>query len=254
MFNTKAPEFLDGPNGRLAYRHRKGDESKPCIVWFGGLKSDMLGTKAEFLDEWAKASNTGFLRFDYSGHGESDGAFEDGAVGEWAADALAIVDAVRPKKCVFVGSSMGAWASTIVAMKRPEMLHAAIFIAPAPDFTERLLLPSLSEDERRDLANNGRVERASDYDDGPEIFTKKLFDDGREHLVMSGDVQIECPVRIFHGMRDDVVPWGHAIDFAEQIQSDEVEISLIKAGDHRLSTPRDLERLASAVKVSVNAQ
>ncbi|NNE41258.1 MAG: alpha/beta hydrolase [Marinicaulis sp.] len=252
MSDAAPPKYLDGPNGRLAYRYRAGDVSKPCVVWFGGLKSDMLGTKAEFLDEWASKTNTGFLRFDYSGHGESDGAFEDGVIGDWAADALSVIDAVAPGNCVFIGSSMGAWASTIVALKRPNILYSAIFIAPAPDFTERLLLPSLSDKERRDLAQIGRVERSSEYEEGPEIFTKKLFDDGRANLVMNGMVNIECPVQIFHGLRDDVVPWRHAVDFAEQITSENVEISLIKAADHRLSTPGDLERLAKAVNVSVN--
>lgn len=240
------PAFLDGPNGRIAYRRREG--TGPGLVWLGGFRSDMLGTKASFLDDWAERQGRAFLRFDYSGHGESDGRFEDGSVGEWAADALAAFDALTEGPQILIGSSMGAWTASLVALARPDRIAGAVFIAPAPDFTERLMWPSFSDEERETLLREGRLEQPSDYSDEPDVITRKLIEDGREHLVMTGPVAIRAPVRILQGMRDDAVPWRHALAFAELLDSDDVEITLTKAGDHRLSTPADLERLAAALE------
>lgn len=239
------PAFIDGPNGRIAYRRRTGDG--PGVVWFGGFRSDMLGTKAGFLDEWAKHRGRAFLRFDYSGHGESDGRFEDGCIGDWTADALAVFDAAADGPQILVGSSMGAWTATLLALARPDCVAAAVFIAPAPDFTEKLMWPSFSAAQRETLMREGRLELPSDVADEPDIITRKLIEDGRHRLVMAGPAAIRAPVRILQGMKDVVVPWRHAVAFAELLESDDVEIALSKTGDHRLSTPADLKRLAATL-------
>ena len=241
------PEYLNGPHGRIAYRKSAG--SGPGVVWLGGFRSDMLGTKASFLDDLMRKAGRAFLRFDYSGHGESAGAFEDGSVGEWAADAAAAFDALTEGPQILVGSSMGGWIATLLAKQRPERIAGIIFIAPAPDFTEALMWPAFSERQRDAIMREGRLEQPSDYTDEPEIITRKLIEDGRNHLVMTGGpIPIRCPVRILQGMQDDAVPWRHAAAFAEAIASDDVEMILTKNGDHRLSEPEDLERLARIIE------
>ena len=248
---NQPPDYMDGPHGQIAYRKRQGEG--PGIVWLGGFRSDMLGTKAGFLDAWAGGAGRAFLRFDYSGHGESDGRFEDGSIGEWAADALAAFDVLTDGAQILVGSSMGAWIATLLAKQRPDLIAAIVFIAPAPDFTEKLMWPGFTEDERQTILREGRLEQPSDYSDEPEIITRKLIEDGRNHLVMTNPVPIACPVRILQGMKDDAVPWRHAVEFAECIASDDVELTLTKNGDHRLSTPADLDRLTGVLeKFSAN--
>ena len=243
------PQFLDGPNGRIAYRQRNGAKNagKPGVVWLGGFRSDMIGTKATFVDEWAKHHEAAFLRFDYSGHGESDGVFEDGCIGDWFADALAAFDALTTGPQILIGSSMGAWIATLLAKARPNRIASIIYIAPAPDFTERLMWPAFTDEQRETMLRDGRIEQPSDYSDEPEVLTLKLIEDGRNHLVMTQTVPITCPVRILQGVKDDAVPWRHAVDFADMIETDDVEISLKKAGDHRLSEPDDLARLREAL-------
>lgn len=245
------PRYIDGPHGRIAYRKREGSGAgakRPGVVWLGGFRSDMLGTKAERLDEWAVRSGRSFLRFDYSGHGESDGAFEDGSIGEWAADALAAFDALTDGPQILIGSSMGGWIATLLAKQRPESLAAVVFIAPAPDFTEALMWPSFTPAQKDAITNEGKLERPSDYADEPEVITRKLIEDGRDHLVMTGSVPLAMPIRILQGMKDDAVPWPHAVKFAEQIEGEDVILTLVKNGDHRLSEPADLDRLISVVE------
>ncbi|MEM9495575.1 MAG: alpha/beta hydrolase [Pseudomonadota bacterium] len=245
MENQK-PLMLDGPNGRLACLQQKG--AGPGFVWFGGFRSDMTGTKATFIDEWAAKRGRAFLRFDYSGHGQSDGAFEDGTIGAWAGDALAAVKALTDGPQIFIGSSMGAWTASLVAKALPERVAGAVFIAPAPDFTEELMWPSLTDAEREAILRDGRVEQPSDYDEGPTVLTRALFDDGREQRVFTDPLPIDGPVVILHGMGDDVVPTAHAIRFAKHLDAPEVEVLLTKSGDHRLSSPADLARLASVLE------
>ncbi|MFC2953923.1 alpha/beta hydrolase [Marinicaulis aureus] len=241
---TGVKEFLDGPHGRLAYRQRAGEDAgRPGIVWLGGYRSDMLGTKAEHLDQWAQANRRSYLRFDYSGHGESEGRFEDGSIGDWAADALAIIDAKTQGSQILIGSSMGGWIAALTALKLPDKAAAIIFIAPAPDFTEKLMWPSFTAAQQETLMQDGKLELPSDYSDEPDLYTRKLIEDGRNHLIMDGPVAIRCPVRILQGMKDDAVPYIHALHFAALLESDDVEILLTPGGDHRLSTPPDLERL-----------
>lgn len=243
--DNQPPSFIEGPHGRIAYRAHGGNG--PGVVWLGGFRSDMLGTKAAFLDAWAQRNRRAFLRFDYSGHGESDGKFEDGSIGEWAADALAAFDALTNGPQILIGSSMGAWITTLLAKQRADRIAAIIFIAPAPDFTELLMWPSFTDMQRETIMRDGRLEQPSDYSDEPEIITKKLIEDGRNNLVMDGAVPIRCPIRILQGMKDDAVPYQHALAFAEQLESHDVEVTLTRNGDHRLSEPPDLERLTKTL-------
>ncbi len=244
--SENAPDYIDGPNGRIAYRRREGEA--PGVVWLGGYRSDMIGTKATFVDEWAKHHRRAYLRFDYSGHGESEGAFEDGSIGDWLVDALAAFDTLTEGPQILVGSSMGAWIATLLAKARPDRVAAVIFIAPAPDFSEKLMWPSFTDEQRAALMQDGRIELPSDYSEEPDVVTRKLIEDGRKNLVMTGAVPINVPVRILQGMCDDAVPWRHAIEFAGQIASDDVEIILTKSGDHRLSEPDDLARLKTTLE------
>lgn len=242
-------QFMDGPHGRLAYRQRRGKTDRaPGIVWLGGFRSDMLGTKAEHLDQWAVANGREFLRFDYSGHGESEGAFEDGCIGEWLADAQAAITTLTRGKQIIIGSSMGGWIATLLALAHPAKVAALVFIAPAPDFTELLMWPSFSQDQRDQILRDGRLELPSDYSDEPEIITRKLIEDGRNHLVMTGRINVQQPVRILQGMKDDAVPVSHALAFAQLLESADVELTLTPNGDHRLSSPEDLSRLTGVLE------
>ncbi|WP_411819785.1 alpha/beta hydrolase [Hyphococcus formosus] len=243
---TDAPQFLQGPNGRIAYRKVDGTIA-PGIIWLGGFQSDMLGTKAEHLSKWALSENRSYLRFDYTGHGESDGKFEDGCISEWAEDALAAFDKTTEGPQILVGSSMGGWIATLLVRQRPERIAAVVFIAPAPDFTETLMWPSFSDAERNTINAEGRLAQPSEYSDEPQIITKKLIEDGRKNLVMNGPIPINCPVRVLQGMKDDAVPYSHALRFAEALATEDIEISIVKSGDHRLSTPADLERLTATI-------
>lgn len=249
------PNWLDRGAGRprLAYRFRPARAAgHPTIVWLGGFKSDMLATKATFLDQWAKDNGQAFLRFDYSGHGESEGRFEEGTIGAWFEDALAAIRALAPGDLALVGSSMGGWIALLVARALAEAgeadrLKKMVLIAPAVDFTERLMWPALPEEARRDITEKGVWMRPSQYAPEPYPITRALFEDGRNHLLFDKPLRSWCPVHILQGMQDPDVPWKHALTLVEHLAEDSVILTLIKDGDHRLSTPADLERLAGAV-------
>jgi pimeloyl-ACP methyl ester carboxylesterase len=239
------PRFLEiAPDRRLAYHRVEGRE--PTVLFCGGFTSDMTGTKALALERWCRAQGRAFVRFDYGGHGRSDGRFEDGTIGAWAEDALAIVDRVTAGPLIVVGSSMGGWIMLLVALTRPERVRALLGIAAAPDFTEDLLLPEASEAELRDLERQGFWLQASAYGE-PYPVTAKLIEDGRKRLLLRAPIAIRCPVHLLHGQRDPDVPWQTALRLAEQLQSEDVTVELIKAGDHRLSTEADLARIAAAL-------
>lgn len=239
------PSFIDGPHGRLAYRRVEGEG--PTVVWLGGYASDMLGTKAEALAHWARDSGKGYLRLDYSGHGESDGTFEEGTVGRWRRDAEAVIAQLAPGPKVLVGSSMGAWITLLLARENPDALVGMVLIAPAPDFTERLVPQRFTDAQRAALARDGIV-RTGDSGHPAETYTRALFDDGRQHLLMDKPITLPCPIRIFHGMNDDVVPTDHVLKLAELIEAPSVTVTLAQKGDHRLSTPDDLQRLFATLR------
>lgn len=239
-----APDFFDGPHGRLAYRSNPG--KGPMVVWLGGLRSDMDGSKATALHDWAAREDRAYLRFDYSGHGLSDGVFEEGCVSQWAADAKAIIDAKTDGPLILVGSSMGGWVTCLLAPALKARLHAVVFIAPAPDFTEALLWKNMSEEQRKTLTEEGHLAKPSDYGE-PMIFSKKLIEDGRKNQVLKDPIDITAPVRILQGAKDPDVPYAHAMRLIDAITSDDIDFTLVKDGDHPLSSPRDIDRLITTL-------
>jgi pimeloyl-ACP methyl ester carboxylesterase len=232
-------------NLRLAYRIVPG--TQPTVVWLGGFHSDMTGTKAQVLADQARVSGGGYLRFDYFGHGESDGDFADGTITRWREDALAVIDDLTEGPLVLVGSSMGGWLACLAAIARPDRVKAMVLIAPAPDFTEKLMEPELSAEAKAAIARDGRWIRPSEYDDGGYAITRELLEDGARWSILSGPVPIDVPVRVLQGGADPDVPWTHALELANSLTSTDVVFTLIKDGDHRLSRPQDLERLVAAV-------
>ena len=234
-------ERLPRPDGNtIAYA--KADGRAPTVVFLGGFRSDMTGTKAVALEAWARETGRAFLRFDYLGHGQSSGRFEDGTIGRWLDDSLAAVDRLTTGKLVLVGSSMGGWLSLLVARARPERLSGLVLIAAAPDFTERMLLKGLSPEDRVALERDGRLERPSQYSPEPSVFTWKLIEEGRNHLLLDKKLALPCPVRLLHGQRE------YSLQIAQHLEAPEVITTLIKGGDHRLSTPADIARLIANVE------
>ena len=216
---------------------------RPTIVFLPGFKSDMEGSKATHLRDWAASQGRAMLRLDYSGHGASGGNFEDGTIGSWTADAAAIIAAHTMGPLLLVGSSMGGWIALLLARSMPARVTALVGIAAAPDFTETLLGRGLTEPERATLLSDGYIERPSVYGEKPYRFTRALIEDGRNQSLLNAAIPITCPVRLLQGQRDDDVPWPTAQRLADQLTSDDVQITLIKDGDHRLSRPQDLTLL-----------
>jgi pimeloyl-ACP methyl ester carboxylesterase len=230
------------PGRRLAYRFRPG--RGPTILFLPGYMSDMEGSKATALDAWAAEQGRAMLRLDYGGCGASEGAFEAQGLGDWLADTLSMIDQVAPAgPLVLVGSSMGGWLMLLAALARPERVSALVGIAAAPDFTEW----GFSEEERRVLAEAGRLEQASPYGEAPFVTTLRFWESGQRSLLLGGEIGIDCPVRLLHGQRDADVPWRQALTLAEKLRSADVQTLLIKDGDHRLSRPRDIALLLAAV-------
>jgi pimeloyl-ACP methyl ester carboxylesterase len=241
-----------GPDRRqIAVRKRSG--TGPGLVWLGGFKSDMGGTKAVALDAWAEARGRPCLRFDYSGHGESGGVFTDGTISRWLAESLAVFTAFCEGPQVLVGSSMGGWIALLLAreLRRTPPSKASVagmvLIAPAVDFTEVLMWKRFPEEIRQEIETKGAWERPSQYSNEPYLVTKGLIEDGRRHLLLGGLIETGCPVRILQGVEDPDVPWSHAVELVSRLAQDDVVLSLVKDGDHRLSRPEDIERLLAAV-------
>jgi pimeloyl-ACP methyl ester carboxylesterase len=239
--------FLDRGDGeRVAWRAVEG--RGPTVVWLGGFKSDMSGTKAQALAEWAQASGRAYVRFDYFGHGDSSGAFERGTITRWRADALAVLDALAGPDVVLVGSSMGGWIACLVAMAARERVKALVLVAPAPDFTEKLMKPGIPPEGLQALARDGIWLRPSLYGDPYPIARELLEDGARWSILEAQEVPIAAPVRILQGGEDPDVPWRHALELAQAIKGSDVVFTLIKDGDHRLSRPQDIARLVAAVE------
>lgn len=237
--------YLARPGGeRLAWRRVEGQG--PTVVWMSGYRSDMTGTKAEALADWAKANGRGCLRFDYFAHGESSGDFLQGTITRWREDALAAIDEMTEGPLVLVGSSMGGWLACLVALARPERLHAMVLIAPAPDFTSKLMPLRFPPEAVEALRDAGVWMEPSQYGD-PSPITRTLLDDGARWSILDAPVPINVPVRILQGGDDPDVPWRHALELAQAIKSQDVVFTLIKDGDHRLSRDQDIARLVAAV-------
>ncbi len=246
----EAPRFVTVGAGaterRVAWRKVEG--RAPTVVWLGGFRSDMRGTKAERLDRFARETGLGFVRLDYSGHGESSGAFRDGTISRWRDDAAAAIQAATAGPVVLVGSSMGAWIALLLAPRLAGRLAGMLLLAPAPDFTERLVLPKLTDAQKRELDANGFVSEPSSYSDEPTVYTKALLVDGARNLVMRGPIAVGCPVHVVQGMADAEVPYAHALDLVAHLPGDGVSLTLVPNGDHRLSREEDLSRMERAVR------
>jgi pimeloyl-ACP methyl ester carboxylesterase len=249
------PQFVDSGEGpasrRIAVLARSG--TGPTVVWLGGFRSDMRATKAEALDAWAASAGRGFVRFDYSGHGESGGKFEEGTISRWLEDALAVVERFVPDRPILVGSSMGGWLALLATRAlqriRPERAPAGlVLIAPAVDFTERLMWERFPEQVRETIVRDGVYLQPSLYSPEPYPITRGLIEDGRRHLLLGGAIATGGPVRILQGMQDPDVPFEQVLEVVEHLPGDDVALTLIKDGDHRLSRPQDIDRLIAAVE------
>lgn len=252
-----SPLRIPAPGGdhSLAALHVRG--RAPTVVWLGGFRSDMRGTKAERLSDMAERDGVSFLRFDYSGHGESGGRFEDGTISSWTRDAEHAIDTLAPGgPLILVGSSMGAWIALRLAMARvgqPGRVAGLVLLAPAPDFTSRLLEPRLTEAQRAEIDANGFLAEPSPYDPRPTVYTRALIEDGRAQSVMTGPIRTGCPVHIIQGMADPDVPHTHALELLTCLPGEGVALTLVPGGDHRLSREDDLRRLERAVAEMIEA-
>ena len=230
---------------------RRDEGAGPGLFWLGGFKSDMKGTKAEALSQWARENGRACVRFDYSGHGESDGDFLDGTIGRWLEESLAVFSAECRGPQVVIGSSMGGWIALLLlrALKRQVATGSVaglVLIAPAVDFTEVLMWQRFPAKVKKEIETKGAWARPSDYGE-PYPITRGLIEDGRNHLLLGGMIETGCPVRILQGVQDPDVPWNHAVELTSRLAQDDVVLTLVKDGDHRLSRPEDLERLIKAV-------
>jgi pimeloyl-ACP methyl ester carboxylesterase len=251
------PQFLkvgDGDVARqIAYRRRPAAAAgRPGLVWFGGFRSDMLATKASALDAFAAGQGRAVLRFDYSGHGESEGRFEDGTISRWLEESLAAVRQLTEGPQILIGSSMGGWLALLVARAleaagEGHRLAGLVLIAPAVDFTQALLWDGLDAAARHAIEVDGVWRRPSAYAPEPVPITRALIEDGKRHALLTTTIRTHAPVHILQGMRDDDVPWRHAMLLVEHLAGDPVVVTLIKDGDHRLSRPADIEKLLAAV-------
>ncbi len=264
--HVETPNGLASPNfvetgdernrRRIAFRRRFPVNStypRPGVVWLGGFKSDMLSTKAQRVDDWAAAHGRASLRFDYSGHGESEGRFEDGTIGRWMEESLALIRGQTQGPQILVGSSMGGWIALLVARElerlgEADRLAGMVLIAPAVDFTQALIWDKLPEPVQRDILEQGFWMRPTAYAAQPYPITRALIEDGREHILLNDVVRSHCPVHILQGMQDPDVPWEHALSLVERLAGDPVALTLIKDADHRQSREEDIARLLMAVE------
>src|SRR3954470_6582820 len=250
------PAFLEvGRNSsarKIAVRARAG--GVPGVFWLSGFNSDMGGTKALALDAWAAEQARACVRFDYSGHGTSSGAFIDGTIGRWLEESVAVFDRFCEGRQIVIGSSMGGWMALLLAREiaarrgtSRASLAGLVLIAPAPDFTEELMWKGFSPEVRNEIETKGVWMRPSQYGE-PYPITRALIEEGRNHLLLGGAIKLGCPVRILQGAQDPDVPWKHALTLAERLPAEDVVLTVIQDGDHRLSRPQDIARIIAAVK------
>ena len=237
----------------IAYRQSPGDGgragtgARPGVIFLGGFMSDMTGAKAMWLESFAAGQGLPFLRFDYSGHGASEGAFTDGTIGGWLGDTLAVIDRLTEGPQVLVGSSMGGWLALLAALHRPERVCGLVGVAAAPDFTEDLIHHELTDAQRDTLMRDGIVYEPSDYGDAPYAITRRLIEDGRDHLLLRDVIPLACPVRLVQGMADRDVPWRTALRILDRLPGADGAATFIHDGDHRLSRPDDLAQIGRAL-------
>lgn len=240
------PAYLDTPSGRrIAYHRIEG--GGPGIVFLGGFKSDMTGTKAMHLETWARALGRAFLRFDYSGHGQSSGAFEDGCIGDWAEDAAAAVEALTDGPQVLVGSSMGGWIALLLARRMPQRVAGLVGVAAAPDFTEDGFWAGFDAGQRATIEQAGRLELPSEYSEDPYVITRRLIEDGRENLVLRVPLSLPFPVRLLQGSADEDVAVEVPLRLMDHAEADDMRLTLVKGADHRFSSPDCLALMESAI-------
>jgi pimeloyl-ACP methyl ester carboxylesterase len=266
--NDQEPAFIavgkDDSQRQIAVRVRAG--VAPGLLWLGGFNSDMKGTKALALDAWAAEHGRACVRFDYSGHGESGGAFVDGTIGRWLEESVAVFERLCRGPQVVIGSSMGGWIALLLAREiakreaspvsqanrasqaSPASLAGLVLIAPAPDFTEQLMWNQFTPEIQQEIQTKGVWMRPSPYGDGaPYPITRALIEEGRNHLLLGSAIEVGCPVRILQGAQDPDVPWQHAFALAHRLPTDDVVLTVIQDGDHRLSRPQDIARIIAAV-------
>ena len=231
---------------RIAYHQTDG--TGPGVVFLGGFRSDMTGTKALHLEAWAKTTGRAFLRFDYSGHGASSGDFLDGCIGDWAEDAEAAILTLTTGPQILVGSSMGGWIALLMAKRIPERIAGLVGIAAAPDFTEDSMWAGFSDAQKTELAEAGQVSLPSDYSDEPYIITRRLIEDGRSQLVLRSRLHLPFPVRLLHGTADEDVPLSVAHRLLAHATSPDMQLHIVKNADHRFSDPDRLEQIVTAIE------
>lgn len=241
-----APAYLDTPQGRRLAYHRTPGEA-PGVVFLGGFMSDMEGTKALHLERWAQARGRAFLRFDYSGHGQSSGAFSEGCIGDWAQDAEAAITALTEGPQILVGSSMGGWIALLLARSLPERVVGLVGIAAAPDFTEDSMWATFSEAQRAALVETGQIQIPSDYG-SPYTITRRLIEDGRENLVLRDPLRLPFPLRLLQGTADEDVEIATALRLLDHVDCADAHLTLVKGADHRFSAPENLALVERAIK------
>lgn len=240
------PHQLTTPQGRqIAYHFTEGQG--PTVVFLGGFKSDMAGTKAVYLQDWAQAKGQSFLRLDYSGHGVSSGDFLDGAIGDWFEDALAVIEAVTTGPLVLVGSSMGGWISLLLARAIPQRIAGLVGIAAAPDFTEDSMWADFTPAQRAEIMEKGQIGLPSEYADSPYVITRRLIEEGRNRLVLRSPLPLNFPTRLLQGTADVDVPPAVALRLLDHATGDDIRLTLVKDADHRFSTPACLNLITEAI-------
>lgn len=243
------------PVRRIAYDVRQGQADKPGVFWLSGFKSSMRSQKVTELAQWAEKTDTSLCRMDYSGHGESGGDFEDGTISQWLEEAFVIFDQFTSGPQILVGSSMGGWISLLLmkALREKGQLEnriaGCVMIAPAWDMTETLMWDRFPSSVRKEIEDKGKFMRPSAYEDGPYAITKGLIEDGRKHLLRGSTVRFDCPIRILHGVQDPDVPYEHSLKLIEHLEDEDIALTLIKDGEHRLSRPQDLKRLIAEIEL-----
>ena len=249
MDETKFHTTDDGQ--KLAFSQVNGDKNiknLPGVVFLSGLKSDKEGTKAIFLSQWAEKNKRDFLRFDYRGHGASSGTFEETSISDWLEDTKSIVLSLTSGPQILVGSSLGGWIALLFAKLYPQKVAGIIGIAAAPDFTAKYAINNLTEDQRQELKTTGKLSFGSEYFEQPLVITQKLIEDGNQHLILTKNQFIDCPVRLFHGSLDEDVPVSTGINILKSLSSVDMQLQIIKGIDHRFSTPECLELIKETLE------